>query len=156
MSISGINSNVNVNTQAQQNNKSKVIPPVVGAAVGTVAGAGKVVNSNYKFISQEIKSLQECIQNQKKTISFYELSLLSDSSNEYDKHCIKEAQDYIKKFSAKIIKYKQDLKPMGMLKGIAKGPLTYILGTAGLAVGLYINHRNSKAATQKEGLNSQV
>ena len=147
--------------QLQQQNKSKVIPPVVGTAVGAEVGIATSAVSAYK---QEVKNpiikmLTDQIKGSKTEIASWLGKQKQYADPELKKMCedsIKDIKLNIAEDSAKLDKLKKAV-PMKVLKAVAKSKLTYALALTGLAVGLYINHKNGKAEPPKnEGLNAQA
>ena len=159
MSVSGINPSVN-SVQPQQKNKSKVIPPVVGTAVGAIAGAGVTTVINRMEVGSDIAKTSQYIDKLQKSVSDWKFELSGETRDFMRNHLensIKEHETIIKAQKTELTTLKQALKPMKMLKAVAKSPVTYILALTGLAVGLYINHKNNNAEPPKsERLDAQA
>ena len=160
MSVSGINPSVN-SVQPQQQNKSKVIPPVVGTAVGAGVGIATSAGSAYK---RELKNplitmLNNSIKNSKAEITSWLEKQKQYADPELKKMCegtIKDIKLNIAEDSAKLDKLKKAV-PMKVLKAVAKSKLPYILAITGLAIGLYVNHKNKNVEPLKnERLDAQV
>ncbi len=149
MSVSGVNSTINANSQVQQQkSKSKAKAPLYGVGAGAIAGGSIAAVSNYNADKNSMKYTLELIDNEKYLIRAKESDLLSATDADAKKHyenAIKESKQSLEKLNAKLLKYKKAIKPMGVLKSVAKAPLTYILAATGLVVGLCVNHKNKSA-----------
>ena len=149
MSVSGVNSTINTNPQVQQQkSKSKAKAPLYGVGAGAIAGAGLAAVANYHSDKNSMKYTLECIDSAKYLIRANESDLLSATDADAKKHyenAIKELKQSLEKLNAELLKYKKAIKPMGILKSVAKAPITYILAATGLVVGLCVNHKNKSA-----------
>lgn len=149
MSVSGVNSTINTNPQVQQQkSKSKAKAPLYGVGAGAIAGAGLAAVANYHSDKNSMKYTLELIDNVKYLIRANESHLLSATDADAKKHYenkIKESKQSLEKLNAELLKYKKAVKPMGVLKSVAKAPITYILAATGLVVGLCVNHKNKSA-----------
>ena len=149
MSVSGVNSTINANPQVQQQkSKSKAKAPLYGVGAGAIAGAGIAAVANYHSAKSNMKHTLELIDSEKHFIRARELDLLSainDVQKNYYENSIKGSKQRIENFNAKLPELKKAVKPMGILKSVAKTPLTYILAATGLVVGLCVNHKNKSA-----------
>ena len=145
MSVSGVNSTINANPQVQQQkSKSKAKAPLYGVG----AGAGIAAVANYHSAKSNMKHTLELIDSEKHFIRATELDLLSainDVQKNYYENSIKGSKQRIENYNAKLPELKKAVKPMGILKSVAKTPLTYILAATGLVVGLCVNHKNKSA-----------
>ncbi len=149
MSVSGVNSTINTNPQIQQQkSKSKAKAPLYGVGAGVIAGGSIAAVSNYHGDKNSMKYTLELIDNEKYLIRANESHLLSATDadeKKYYENKIKESKQSLEKLNARLLKYKKAVKPMGVLKSIAKAPITYILAATGLVVGLCVNHKNKSA-----------
>ena len=149
MSVSGVNSTINTNPQVQQQkSKSKAKAPLYGVGAGAIAGAGIAAVANYHGDKNSIKYTLKLIDNEKYLMRAKESDLLSATdadSKKYYENAIKESKQHLEKLNAELLKYKKAVKPMGVLKSVAKAPITYILAATGLVVGLCVNHKNKSA-----------
>ncbi len=148
MSVSGVNSTINTNPQVQQQkSKSKAKAPLYGVGAGAIASAGIVAVVDYSYNKDCIKSKLSQIKNNKALIQSYNsLSLTATTADEkkYYENKIKESKQSLEKLNAELNELKK-IKPMGVLKSVAKAPITYILAATGLVVGLCVNHKNKSA-----------
>lgn len=160
MSVSAISPSVNVNPQVQQKNNSKVISPAIGIGAGAITGAGLSALINYREKASEIKKTSQYIDKLQKSVSDWKFELSGETRDFMKKHLensIKEHETIIKAQKTELTTLKQALKPMKMLKSVVKSPITFVLAATGLAIGLYVNHKNKNAEPPKnEGLNCQV
>ena len=149
MTVSGVNSTINTNPQVQQQkSKSKAKAPLYGVGAGAIAGAGIAAVANYHGDKNSMKYTLELIDNEKYLIRAHESDLLSAidaDEKKYYENKIKESKQSLEKLNARLLKYKKAVKPMGVLKSVAKSPITYILAATGLVVGLCVNHKNKSA-----------
>ena len=148
MSVSGVNSTINTNPQVQQQkSKSKAKAPLYGVGAGAIASAGIAAVVDYSYNKDCIKSKLSQIKNNKDLIQSYNsLSLTAITADErklYENKA-KESKQHLEKLNAELNELKK-IKPMGILKSVAKAPITYILATTGLVVGLCVNHKNKSA-----------
>ena len=148
MSVSGVNSTINTNPQVQQQkSKSKEKAPLYGVGAGAIASAGNAAVVDYSYNKDCIKSKLSQIKNNKDLIQSYNsLSLTAITADErklYENKA-KESKQHLEKLNAELNELKK-IKPMGILKSVAKAPITYILATTGLVVGLCVNHKNKSA-----------
>ena len=148
MSVSGVNSTINTNPQVQQQkSKSKAKAPLYGVGAGAIASAGIAAVVDYSYNKDCIKSKLSQIKNNKDLIQSYNsLSLTATTADErklYENKA-KESVQYLEKLNAELNELKK-IKPMRILKLVAKAPITYILAATGLVVGLCVNHKNKSA-----------
>ena len=148
MSVSGVNSTINTNPQVQQQkSKSKAKAPLYGVGAGAIASAGIAAVVDYSYNKDCIKSKLSQIKNNKDLIQSYNsLSLTAITADErklYENKA-KESKQHLEKLNAELNELKK-IKPMGILKSVAKAPITYILAATGLVVGLCVNHKNKSA-----------
>ena len=148
MSVSGVNSTINTNPQVQQQKStSKAKAPLYGVGAGAIASAGIAAVVDYSYNKDCIKSKLSQIKNNKYLIQSYNsLSLTAITADErklYENKA-KESKQHLEKLNAELNELKK-IKPMGILKSVAKAPITYILATTGLVVGLCVNHKNKSA-----------
>lgn len=152
MSVSGINPSVN-SVQSQQQNKSKVISPVVGTAVGAGVGIATSAGLAYK---RELKNPEITILNNSIKSSKAELMSWLEKQKQYaapelkkiSEDAIKDIKLHIAEDSAKLNKLKKAV-PMKVLKAVAKSKLPYGLAIIGLATGLYVNLKNKNVEAPK-------
>ena len=148
MSVSGVNSTINTNPQVQQQkSKSKAKAPLYGVGAGAIASAGIAAVVDYSYNKDCIKSKLSQIKNNKDLIQSYNsLSLTAITADErklYENKA-KESKQHLEKLNAELNELKK-IKPMEVLKSVAKAPITYILAATGLVVGLCVNHKNKSA-----------
>ena len=149
MSVSVVNSTINTNPQVQQQkSKSKAKAPLYGVGAGVIAGAGIAAVANYcgeksniESTLKDIKGLEQCLRNHRLDLSL----ATTDAEKRCQEVYIKEFKQHIESANARLLKYKKAVKPMGILKSVAKAPITYILAATGLVVGLCVNHKNKSA-----------
>ncbi len=150
MSVSGVNSTINANSQVQQQkSKSKATVPISNTVGGAIAGAGIAAVDGYYSAKSSMKNTLGDIKSKKLTMEFCEEYLKkpaipADVKKSYE-NAIKESKQSLEKLNAELLKYKKAVKPMGILKSVAKAPITYILAATGLVVGLCVNHKNKSA-----------
>ena len=150
MSVSGVNSTINANPQVQQQkSKSNATVPISNTVGGAIAGAGLAAVDGYYSAKSSMKNTLGDINSKKLTMEFCEEYLKkpaipADAKKSYE-NLIKESKQSLEKLNAELLKYKKAVKPMGILKSVAKAPLTYILAATGLVVGLCVNHKNKSA-----------
>ena len=149
MSVSGVNSTINTNPQVQQQkSKSKAKAPLYGVGAGAIAGAGIVAVASYCDEKSNIESTLKNIKGLEQSLRSHRLDL-SLATTDAEKRCqevyIKEFKQLIEHANARLLEYKKAVKPMGVLKSVAKAPITYILAATGLVVGLCVNHKNKSA-----------
>ena len=150
MSVSRVNSTINANPQVQQQkSKSKATVPISNTVGGAIAGAGLAAVDGYHSAKSSMKNTLGDIMSKKLTMEFCEENLKkpaipADAKKSYE-NVIKESKQSLEKLNAELLKYKKAVKPMGVLKSVAKAPITYILAATGLVVGLCVNHKNKSA-----------
>ena len=114
---------------------------------GAIASAGIAAVVDYSYNKDCIKSKLSQIKNNKDLIQSYNsLSLTAITADErklYENKA-KESKQHLEKLNAELNELKK-IKPMGILKSVAKAPITYILAATGLVVGLCVNHKNKSA-----------
>ena len=148
MSVSGVNSTINTNPQVQQQkSKSKAKAPLYGVGAGAIAGGSIAAVADYSYNKDCIKSKLYEIKNEKNLIQSYNsyslIATTADDRKLYENKA-KESVQYLEKLNAELHELKK-IKPMRMLKSVAKAPITYILAVTGLVVGLCVNHKNKSA-----------
>lgn len=148
MSVSGVNSTINTNPQIQQQkSKSKAKAPLYGVGAGAIAGGSIAAVVDYSYNKDCIKSKLYEIKNEKNLIQSYNsyslIATTADDRKLYENKA-KESVQYLEKLNAELHELKK-IKPMRMLKSVAKAPITYILAATGLVVGLCVNHKNKSA-----------
>ena len=150
MSVSGVNSTINANLQVQQQkSKSKSKAPLYGVGTGAIAGAGIAAVANYHSAKSSMKNTLGVIMCKEAAMEICEEYLKkpaipANAKKSYENQ-IKESKQSLEKLNAELLKYKKAVKPMGVLKSVAKSPITYILAATGLVVGLCVNHKNKSA-----------
>ena len=150
MSVSGVNSTINTNPQVQQQkSKSKAKAPLYGVGAGAIAGAGIAAVANYHSAKSSMKNTSKVIEGTELTIEvcknyLKKSAIPADVKKNYE-NTMKESKQSLEKLNAELLKYKKAVKPMGILKSVAKAPITYILAATGLVVGLCVNHKNKSA-----------
>lgn len=159
MSISGINSNVNVNSkiELQQNQKSKLILPIIGTLAGATVAGVKVIKPICKRVNLGVRIASENMEKRQEYIQGYKAQMAKTPVlKEWAERRIKETEQHISSYKTEIANLKKSLKPMKVLKAVAKAPMTYIWVLQGLSVGLAINHFLNKKVEKNNSLNSQV
>ena len=148
MSVSGVNSTINANPQVQQQkSKSKTKAPLYGVGAGVIASGSIAAVVDYCTNKDYIKWKLDDIKREEnfmRSNNSYSLTATTADERKLYENKAKESKQHLEKLNAELHELKK-IKPMRILKSVAKAPITYILAATGLVVGLCVNHKNKSA-----------